>query len=184
MAIRGIETSANALREALEGQVNAASRAAPGQVYAALADLRKHIEWAGKRQPRKMRLLSMDAPRGLAKTGTEFSSTGLNPNGTFSDHSVVTEATPGRAFEFVTESVLTPKGGAQPVEWTLVHRYEIAPGAKGGSTVSYRYRITRISHLIGPLRLLRTPMAFVVRRMWSMVTGKGLRNLIAVAEER
>jgi uncharacterized protein YndB with AHSA1/START domain len=184
MAIRGIETGANALRSSLEIQAEASSRATPEVVYEALADLQSHLEWGGHRQPAKMRLLTMDAPPGLATTGTEFVTTGSDPNGMFSDRSVVTEATPGRAFEFVTDAALTPKRGGRPVEATIVHRYEIASADSGGSRVSYRYRVTRISHLIGPLRLLRTPLAGVVKKVWVLVARRGLRNLIAVADVR
>jgi hypothetical protein len=182
MVIRGNETGANALRQPLEGHVDASSQATPDAVYAPLATLNSHLEWAGKRQSPKMRLLTMDAPPGLAGPGTEFSTTGSDPNGTFSDCSVVTEARPGRVFEFVTESVLIPKRGGSPVEWTIVHRYEIA-AVPGGCRVSYRFRITRVSRLIGPLRLLRTPFAGVLKHGWASVSRRGLRNLIDVAEE-
>jgi hypothetical protein len=184
MAIRGIQTDANALRGALGGHVDAASRATGEAVYGALANLQTHLEWAGRRRSAKMRLLTMDAPPGPATAGTEFTTTGSDPNGTFSDRSVVTEAASGRVFEFVTEAVLTPKRGGRPVEWTIIHRYEMSAAATGGSQVSYDFRITRISHLIGPLRLLRTPLAVMVSKLWTAVARRGLRNLIEVAEAR
>jgi uncharacterized protein YndB with AHSA1/START domain len=184
MRTKTVESGANALSEALEGHVDVPSLAPPESVYEALASLPTHLEWAGQRKSAKTRLLTMDAPPGLAEAGTEFSSTGSDPNGTFHDCSVVTEAAPGRVFEFVTEAELRPRRGGRPVEWTLVHRYEIAPAPTGGSHVAYRYRITRISRLIGPLRLLRTPLAGVLRRAWASMTRKGLRNLVAVAEAR
>jgi hypothetical protein len=184
MAIRGIETGANALRGAVEVHVEASSQATPQAVYEALADLQTHIEWAGRLQPAKTRMLTMEAPSGLATTGTEFASTGSDHPGTWSDRSVVTEATVGRVFEFVTEARLTPKGGGRPVESTIVHRYEITAAAGGGSHVSYRERITRISHLMGPLRLLRTPLAGVLRKGWTRCARRGLRGLGAVAAAR
>ena len=49
--------------------------------------------------------------------------------GTFIDTSVVTEATGPSLFEFVTEARLSTKKG-KVVEWTLVHRYEIASRAR------------------------------------------------------
>lgn len=181
MAIRGIETGPNALRRAVECHAEASSAASPDAVWRALADLRQHLEWAGARRSPKMRLLTMDAPEGFAAPGTEFSTTGSDPGGTFADRSVVTEASPGRVFEFVTEAVLTPKGGGEPVAWTIVHRYEIAPAPAGGSTISYRFRITRISRLMGPLRLFRSPLGGLLRKAWSALARKGLRHLASFA---
>lgn len=181
MDIRGIETAANALRRPLDHLVEASTTAEPHEVYAVLADLQKHLDWAGERAPKTMRLTAMDAPPGPAVVGTEFTTTGKDPNGTFTDRSVVTEAAPGRVFEFVTEAVLTRKRDGSPVEWTVIHRYEIV-AADGGSHVSYRFRVTRISRLTGPLRLLRTPLAGLLGAMWRMIARRGLRNLTAVAE--
>ncbi len=127
---------------------------------------------------------SAEAPPGPAVAGTEFSTTGTDPMGSFADQSVVTEATPGRIFEFVTEAVLTPKGGGRPIEWTIVHRYEIAPRPGGGSRVVYGLQITRISHLPGLLRVLRTPLAPLAMKASAALAQRGLRNLIAIAEER
>ena len=90
--------------------------------------------------------------------------------------------TPGRVFEFVTEAALTPKRGGAAIEWMIVHRYEIAAAGANGSRVSYRFRITRISHLIGPLRLLRTPLAGLMRKAWASFARRGLRDLVAVAD--
>lgn len=181
MTIRGVRTEPNALRAPLEVHVDVATRATAEAVYAALADLRTHLDWGGERRPATMRLLTMDAPSGRATTGTEFATTGADPNGTFADRSVVTEAAQGRVFEFVTEAELTPKRGGSPVLWTVVHRYEIATEA-GGSHVSYRFRVTRISRLIGPLRMLGTPLAGVLRRAWASFARRGLRDLVAAAE--
>lgn len=179
--IRGVAAETNALRAPLEVTVDLTSTAPPAAVYEVLADLRAHLDWGGRRRPEKMRLLTMDAPAGLATTGTEFATTGTNPNGTFADYSVVTEAAPGRVFEFVTEAALTHRRGGSPVRWTIVHRYEMV-AAGSGSRVSYRFRVTRISHLVGPLRMLRTPLAAVLRKAWATFARKGLRDLVAVAE--
>ena len=86
-------------------RVEATSRASAETVYAVLADLSTHTVWAGERQGKRTRLLTIDAPAGPAVVGTEFSSTGSDPMGSFSDRSVVTEATTG-------EDVRVRHGGA------------------------------------------------------------------------
>lgn len=186
MGTKGTKAArANALRggRPLEARVEVTTPAAPSAVYAALADLQAHLEWAGNRASKTARMLTMDAPDEDATVGTEFSSTGSDPMGSFSDQSVVTEAVPGRVFEFVTEAKQTPKRGGEPVEWTLVHRYEIAP-QDGGSRVSYAIRITRISRLPGMLKLFGSRFAWIGMRMSASIAKKSLTNLAAVAEER
>jgi hypothetical protein len=115
------DRGANALKQELLVRVEATSRATTEAVFAVLADLSSHIVWAGERQGKRTRLLTIDAPAGPAVVGTEFHSTGADPMGTFSDRSVVTEATPGKAFEFVTEARLTTKKGLA-TDWTNVER--------------------------------------------------------------
>ena len=111
---------------------------APAEVvYDLLSDIRSHLEWGGRMQPKKSyRLLSVDAPEASATVGTEFSSSGADGMGTFADSSVVTEASRPSLFEFVTEARLSTKKG-KVVEWTLVHRYEIA-GQGERCRVSYQ----------------------------------------------
>jgi uncharacterized protein YndB with AHSA1/START domain len=186
MGTKGTKTTgSNALRggRPLEARVEITTPADPDAVYATLADLPTHLEWAGNRASKTARMLTMDAPEGEAKVGTEFSSTGADPMGAFADQSVVTEAVPGRIFEFVTEARQTPKRGGEPVEWTLVHRYEIASQG-GGSRISYGVRITRISRLPGMLKLFGTRFAWVGMRMSSSIAKRSLRNISAVARER
>lgn len=186
MASKGTRAgTANALRggRPLGARVEVTTPVAPSAVYAALVDLNVHLDWAGARASKTARMLTMEAPGGDATVGTEFSSTGSDPMGRFSDQSVVTEAVPSRVFEFVTEARLTPKRGGEPVEWTLVHRYEIVP-QDGGSRVSYEERITRISHLPGMLKLFGTRFAWIGMRMAASMAKKSLNNLAAVAQER
>ncbi len=100
-------------------------------VYDLLADVRTHLEWAGAKQPKEnFRLLTIEAPEGPASVGTEFRSTGADPGGRFADSSVVTEASRPSVFEFVTEAHLTTRKG-KVVEWTNIHRYELAERAEG-----------------------------------------------------
>jgi hypothetical protein len=172
---------ANALGRELVVQVEEAAHVPAESVYALLADLRTHLQWAGERQEPRTRLLSIDAPDGPAGVGTEFHTTGADPMGTFDDSSVVTEATPGRAFEFVTEARLVTKKGRR-IDWTNVHRYELAPGL-GGCRVIYTIRIARISELAGMLVLLRLPgLRALAIKASSGVARRGVRNLARLAE--
>ena len=177
------DRSANALKGELVVQVEATSAAAPETVYGLLTDLHSHLVWAGERQAKKTRLLTLDAPAGPAVVGTEWRSTGSDPMGTFSDRSVVTEATPGKAFEFVTEAHLdTRKGGSS--DWTGIERYEIEP-VSGGSRIVSTSRITRMRALPGMVALFNAPLLRELGlRVSARVSRRTARNLARVAEER
>jgi hypothetical protein len=103
--------------------------------------------------------------------------------GTFSDRSVVTEAAPGKAFEFVTEARLTTKKGRRS-DWTSVERYDVEPTAEGSRIVSTS-RVTRINELPGMVAFFNVP---VLRELGLKVSAKvsrrTVRNLARVAEER
>ena len=175
---------ANALggRE-LVATAEATSRAPAEVVWDLLADLRTHREWGGERQKDTTRLLSLEAPEGPAKAGTEFRTQGRDPMGTFTDRSVVTEATRPSAFEFVTEAHLETKKG-KTTDWTVVHRYEVSP-ADIGSRIAYTVRIARISELIGALTLFKVPGLRSLGMKASAGVGKrGVTNLARLAEER
>jgi uncharacterized protein YndB with AHSA1/START domain len=177
------DRGANALKQDLVVRVEATSRARPEIVYAVLADLSTHTVWAGERQGKSTRLLTIDAPAGPAVVGTEFRSTGADPMGTFSDRSVVTEATPGKAFEFVTEARLTTKKGIA-TDWTNTERYELEPTAVGCRIVCTS-RVTRISELHGMLRVFNTPgVRAVGLKVSAKVSRRSVRNLAHLAEER
>jgi len=177
------DRSANALKRELVVRVEATSRASAEAVYDVLADLSSHIEWAGERQAKRTRLLTIDAPAGPAAVGTEFFSTGSDPMGTFFDRSVVTEATAGKAFEFVTEARLTTKKGI-PSDWTNVERYELEPTV-GGCRIVCTSRVTRISTMPGMLGAFNIPglRAFGLA-VSAKVSRRSVRNLARVAEER
>jgi uncharacterized protein YndB with AHSA1/START domain len=118
--------------------------AAPAEaVFGLLVDLEQHLEWGGRSQKKKFRLASMEAPPGPASVGTEFQTTGIDPSGSFTDTSVVTEAIRPEVFEFVTEARLQPKRG-EILEWTNVHRYELARNDEG-CRVLYTLRVMRLS---------------------------------------
>jgi hypothetical protein len=173
----------NALKQDLVVRVEATSRATTEAVYAVLADLSSHTVWAGERQGKHTRLLTIDAPAAPAVVGTEFHSTGADPMGMFSDDSVVTEARPGKTFEFVTEARLTTKKGIS-TDWTNVERYELEP-VRGGCLIVCTSRVTRISELPGVLGVFNVPglRAFGLAAS-AKVSRRSVRNLARVAEER
>lgn len=174
---------ANALKREIEVGVVGESRASAEQVFDVLADLRSHLSWAGERQKGTTRLLTLEAPEGPASVGTEFTTTGADPMGRFTDRSVVTEATRPSAFEFVTEAQLVTKRG-KVADWTNVHRYELTSSAKG-CRITYTIRIARISSLPGALALFNVRLLSGVGRKASQgVARRGLDNLAKVAEER
>ena len=175
--------SANALKRELVVRVEATSRAMPASAYDLLADLSSHLVWAGERQAKKTRLLTIEAPAGPAVVGTEWRSTGADPMGTFSDRSVVTEATPGKAFEFVTEARLTTKKG-RTSDWTSVERYDLEPAAEGCRIVSTS-RVTRISELPGMVALFNVPLLRELGlKVSAKVSRRTVRNLARLAGER
>jgi hypothetical protein len=74
---------ANALGGELVVRVEETTSASPEAVYEILGDLRSHAIWAGERQKKNTRLLSVEAPGGAAAVGTEFHTTGADPMGNF-----------------------------------------------------------------------------------------------------
>jgi len=183
MPMRGTRIrGANALDRELVVRAEEAAHVPAEAVYALLADLRTHLQWAGERQKPRTRLLSIDAPDGPAGVGTEFHTTGADPMGIFDDRSVVTEATPGRAFEFVTEARLVTKRGKR-VDWTNVHRYEMETAADGCRIV-YTMRIARLSELAGMLVLFRVPgLRVLAVKAAARVARSAVRNLAHLAVE-
>ena len=172
---------ANALPGELVVRLEESSQAPPEVVYELLADVRGHLEWGGRQQKKRYRLLSVDAPEGQAAVGTEFRTTGADAMGEFADSSVVTEATRPRLFEFVTEADLTTKKGTV-VEWTNVHRYELRP-RDGGCLIAYSLRTLRISELPGPMVAFRIPgLRAILLRVGGSNLRRGLRNLARMAE--
>src|SRR6266702_8138952 len=113
---------------------SATSTASPEDIYEILADPSTHIEWAGKQAPNKaFKLLSLDAPKGVASVGTTWASTGSNSKNagmTFHDRSVVTEAAAPNKFAFVTDAHLERKH-RKTWEVRFVHRYEVRPEGAG-----------------------------------------------------
>ena len=159
-------------------QITRSCNAKPESVYDLLADLRTHTEWAGARQSREFRLTSLDAPPGPATVGTSFSSTGTIPMSRrhWSDRSTVTVADRPERFEFTTQA-MAGEGKAMTAVYT--HSYEISP-VGGGSRVTYRMRQLSITN---PILRLGPAMGWMTWLMMPMFAGRGLRNLLALAEQ-
>ncbi len=155
---------------------------ASARVYAALADLSSHKVWGGSMHKKKnFGLRTLDAPQGPASVGTEFRSTGADLGGSFSDRSVVTEATSPSVFEFVTEGHLERRKEGKPASDTrITHRYEIA-GDGSGSTVTYRAHVTRWTS--APYVWRSRALQPVIRVVMKSYAKKMLRNLTTYAKE-
>jgi hypothetical protein len=174
---------ANALGgDQLARSVSESCRATAEVVWEALADLSAHGVWGGSRQG-KGRLLSIAAPAAPAAVGVEFTSTGEDRIAQMDDRSVVTEADPPRALEFVTDSTMRLKKGRAFSDWTLVHRYTIEPTGTG-CRVAYSSRVTRASALPGALRIFKVPvLRWLALREATGQARTGVRNLVRMAEQ-
>ncbi len=159
-------------------QLSRFCKAKPEAVYDLLADLRTHTEWGGARQSREFRLISLDAPPGPATVGTSFSSTGTIPMSRrhWSDHSTVTIADRPQRFEFTTQAMA---GEGKPMTAVYKHTYDISPAA-GGSRVTYG--MTQLA-ITNPILRLGPAMGRVTWLMIPMYAGRGLRNLLTLAEQ-
>lgn len=166
----------------LKARAEARCDAPPAAIYDLLVDLKTHRAWGGAWQPWNSRSASFHIPEGRATIGTEFESTGTGKKGRFSYRSVVTDVARPLTVEFVTEARLETKGGDRS-DWTLTHRYELAPDGTG-SNVAYTVTVARISALAGMLALLRLP--FISRLMMKFTTRvarRNIRNLARMAEQ-
>jgi len=154
--------------------------APPEVVYDVVADIRTHLTWGGAQQSSDFRLLSLDAPAGLAAVGTSFMSTGSIPMSVrrWTDRSTVTIADCPQTFEFVTQATVHRSGRA--MEATYRSRYEIA-SAPAGSEVSYVFTQLDVSN-----PFLRLGLPLVRTMTWRVglpfLAGRGFRNLLAFAE--
>jgi uncharacterized protein YndB with AHSA1/START domain len=151
-------------------------------VYDLLADLRSHLDWAGRRQGETTRLLTLDAPPGPATVGVEFHTTGSDGKvARWTDRSVITEATRPGVLEFVTEGRREGKPGSRPWLLTAAHRYVIEP-APGGCRVVYTQDITRLD---GAPAMLRAPgLSRLVFWVSAKFMRRGFDGLLAAAESR
>jgi hypothetical protein len=166
-------------RPILTLRASARSSASPAAVYAALADIRTHLVWAGEEAPKKkFRLLSMEGAAHRATVGDRFSSTGANIVGTFHDRSVVVEARPDSRFGFDTDSTLE-RNHSKALQARFTHRYAIDPSADGGASITYVCEAFPLNYVPWWLRPGMRPMTrFNVQRLMTA----HLRNLSHMAE--
>jgi hypothetical protein len=156
------------------------SSAPPDVVYDVVADLRNHLDWSGDRaSDEKFKLLSLEAPVGIATVGTSFTSSGAAENGTFHDRSEVTIATRPSAFVIETDAHLDRTRG-RPWDAHFVHRYDIAPEGDG-SRITYTETIERVNYV--PY-WLQPAIRSIFRIYVNRADRKQLANLARLAEER
>ncbi len=161
-------------------QTSVTSAASPDVVYETVADLRNHLDWSGERASSEtFKLLSIDAPDGLATVGTAFTSSGAADNGTFHDRSVVTEATRPHTFVIETDAHLDRKHG-EPWDSHFIHRYDVASEGEG-SRITYTETVERVNYVPYWLHPLIRP---IFKVYVNRADRKQLANLARLAEER
>jgi hypothetical protein len=152
-------------------------------VYGLLCDLPSHLVWGGERQRGFFRLLSLDAPPGPAREGTEFTSRGSIPGSgrQFVDRSVVTQAGENAVFAFTTTATV-PGGRSGGMQAQFTSRYELSPLADG-CRVTYVFTQEWISQ-----PMLRLSLPVVGSMSWRMgmpfMMKRGFDNLLRMAETR
>jgi uncharacterized protein YndB with AHSA1/START domain len=170
-------------RDRREWRFKGTSAAPPEVVYDVIADPAASLEWAGKRQYKMFRLLSVDAPSGPAEVGTKFSSIGTIPmnSARFHNENTVTSADRPRTLEVTTEGRIPWKKRA-PGDGTFINRFEITPHG-GGSRVVYVAKQLRFRN---PPWGLRYPvLRNITYRMWIPIWfRRGFKNLLEMAAER
>ena len=158
------------------------SKATPEEVYAVLADPSTHAQWAGKDAPNPgFAILDLEAPRGQAKTGTTFTSTGANGKGgkmVFHDRTVVTEAIAPHRFAFETASHLV-RPHRPAWEAKFVHRYDVVKDGTG-TRVDYTCQVFPQNYRPFWLHPLMRP---ATRLMVPKSIAKNMTNLARLAEK-
>ena len=156
------------------------SPAPPQTVYDTIAELRNHLDWSGERASSEtFKLLSIDAPDGLATVGTVFTSSGEADNGTFHDRSVVTVAAGPTTFVIETDAHLDRKRG-RPWDAHFIHRYDVTPEGDG-SRITYTETIERVNYV--PY-WLQPGVRSIFKLYVNRADRKQLENLARLAEER
>src|SRR5581483_3617760 len=106
MVLAGQTREADMTKPILTFEASVTSTATPEDVYAVLADPSTHARWAGEdASDQGFAIIELEAPRGLAKAGTTFTSVGANGKSRkmiFHDRNVVTEAIAPHRFAFET----------------------------------------------------------------------------------
>ena len=174
---------ANALKRELVIAAEASGRASVEQVYDVLRISGRTRPGPASARRRADGCSRSRRLRGRHRSGRSSQPPGRTPWVGSPIAAVVTEATRPSAFEFVTEAHLQTKKG-KVADWTNVHRYELTPTSEGCRVV-YTIRVTRISSLPGMLGLFNAPvLSGLARKAAAGVGRRGVRNLVALAEER
>ncbi len=170
-------------RDRREWRFEGKTTAPPERVYEVLENLADHLEWAGRRQWWNFRLLTLNAPPGPARVGTEFTSVGRIPMiGTrWNNRNIVTAADRPRLFEVTTEGSIPWKRGARG-EGTFINRYEIQLDGD----------VTRVVYTMQQLRFHNPPWGMrypvlreVTYRVWvPLWSRRGFSQLLRMAAER
>jgi hypothetical protein len=165
----------------LATQTSVESKAPPDVVYDTVADLKAHLVWMGERaRDDWFKLLSLnETGDGPAVTGTTFTSSGANYNGTFHDSSVVAEASRPTTFVIETDARLDRKHG-RALEAHFTHRYDIEP-TDAGSRITYIEEIGSVNYVPYWLQFWSRP---ITRRLIDRGVRRQLQNLAQLAEER
>jgi len=167
-------------------KVTTTTPASRADVYAVLTHLDTYCRWAGEDQLRPFRLLAIAGGPDVALTvGDEWSSRGKIPlhRPSFDDHSRVTEAEPGRAFEYVTESRIARRGAHGPREATYRHRYQLVADGSGVTSITYTMTELRSAH-----PMLRMAIPGLRAMTWAtgvrLMARRGAHNIARLASQR
>jgi hypothetical protein len=164
----------------LRTQVAVDCQAPPPVVFGVLVDLRAHLTWSGERATDEgNKLLSLDAPAGIAAVGTEFTSTGTAGRDTFHDRSIVTEVSSPELLTIETRSRLERRR-RPPWEARFIHRYDVTPNGSG-STITFTEHVVDGNYVPYWLHPLVRP---VFRIFVTRADRQQLGNLARLAEER
>lgn len=102
----------------------------PEEVFAYLADVRRHMEWAGLEDG--IGLTELDADSGPVQLGARFRSVGRENSSVMRDESLVTVFEPDRAFGFETLSRM------ELMTFRFRHHYAL-DGDSGGDATTLTY---------------------------------------------
>jgi len=163
-------------------EASVTSTATPEDVYAVLADPSTHARWAGEdASDQGFAIIELEAPRGLAKAGTTFTSVGANGKSRkmiFHDRNVVTEAIAPHRFAFETESRLV-RPHRPTWEAKFVHRYDVVKDG-AGTRIDYTCQVFPQNYRPFWLHPLVRP---ATERFMPVLMRKNMSNLARTAEK-
>ena len=163
---------------------NGRCEAPPETVYDALATISTALIWSGEWMPRQdFRLLALDAPAGLARAGTEWTSSGADPSGRFDDRSIVVVADRPRRLVYRTAVLYSWKRSDLVSTADLKHSWDIRADGAGGSQVSYVVLTSGLRPFQAPWNIvMATPgLRALARAMIKAQAGKAFANFLRFA---